>query len=120
MTLRLRKPYRTVTERTRAALDALPATPGEIADYLIKEGITGDVAIAYACPVANYLTREVKPKGFDVIAWAGGAYPGVLVDGVFTEDGSYLVEPDQYPHVQDFAKQFDARQYPELIRWERP
>lgn len=91
-------------------LDAAGSTTAELAAFLRDEGVRGDRAQPYTCVIAEYLNSRLD-----------GAY-AVGAGGVITiarREGDELVRfaiAQATPVVQQFIREFDNEQHPELLR----
>lgn len=77
----------------------------QIAQFFVQENITGVTAQSFKCAVAEYLTRETGKPAQVSFAWAKEKYDSVS-DPVMIAD---------YSPLQDFIREFDRGEYPELI-----
>lgn len=88
------------------ALRSLPTTPGTVADYLERAGVTGAAGVPDSCPLACWL-RDVLAAEVD-----GVAVNGKVVAHV--RHGHGVVTKALPQHLRDFVAQFDAGAYPTL------
>lgn len=95
-----------------AALVALGATPGEVADTLLAAGHLGDQSSCRTCPVAVYLT-EVTAREAEV----DGRHAAILVGRNAANELDWLVVDLPAP-VADFVRDFDRADTPhrKLVR----
>jgi hypothetical protein len=101
-----------VRQQTAALLQALGATPGEVAHSLAAAGVRGVPANSRECAVAVYLgavvradprVRGVKVCKSEVLVERSGWWRRSVVVPLPTA-------------VRQFIAAFDARSYPELVR----
>lgn len=94
------------------AINTLPKTANEIADFLREREVKGQRKNVYSCPISNYVQRymptpiQVKTISTEIIAWGEEGTVAILYlpDPVFSfidrfdHAGAYsfLVEPRDY------------------------
>jgi hypothetical protein len=94
-----------LSERLDAALAKLPRGHRKIADYLEREGITGVVQMACACPLARWLRKELEIPLVEV---------GGNIIFAYTISGETIWrEPSRI--VERFVVEFDRGAFPTLI-----
>lgn len=99
----------------KEALEALPKTTEEVAEFLRKKGYRGRRHVIDACPVAKYLQDILQDK----YAYAGkDNCCGGYIDPKFI-DGELDLPVENYPptpsHIKLFIINFDSGKYPDLI-----
>lgn len=86
-------------------LDKLGTSQDQVATTLVDLGITGQIAEADRCPVANYLYLHTGQR-----LHVG---PACVTEDEWVTDASVVASlPDA---VSDFIGDFDMERYPELI-----
>jgi hypothetical protein len=95
-------PPRVQRDVIQEALDALPDTPGAIADLLVERGIKGKRDNEWECPAARYVKEAAKPTAPNA---------DVTVVTEIAVDGETWEIPDA---LNLFIDAFDKGEFPDL------
>lgn len=98
-------------KRLDQAVAELPSTASEIARLFKDNAITGRRHIPHACPVAQYIARQVHllPTATAVVG-----VTQVSISAITSDVWDTVARADLPNQVRDFIEDFDLGAYPDL------